>query len=115
MSSGTSAGVNGAPTPGSQSQPGASMNNGSNMNKGTMNNGSGTTGTGINSGLNNGLNRAPCGSAATGLGNSGMSGSNTGLGQTPRITTDTNPTAGTNQTAPSTNSRGLGSTIGNGC
>jgi hypothetical protein len=106
MSSGSTGGVNGPTTPGSQSQPGATMNNSS----------SGTTGSGVNSGANNGLNRAPCGSASGGLGNSGTSGSNTGLGQTPRITTDTNPTAGTNQTAPSVNAPGgVGSTMGSGC
>jgi hypothetical protein len=104
-------GTNGATTPGSQGQPGSTMNNSS---SGTMNNGgTGTSTTG--SGLNNGLNRAPCGSAATGgVGNSGMSGNSTGLGQTPRITTDTNPTAGTNQTSPSLNS-GVGSGAGSGC
>jgi hypothetical protein len=78
-----------------------------------MNNSSSAT---TGSGVNNGLNRAPCGSASGGLGNSGMSGGSTGLGQTPRITTDTNPTAGTNQTAPSANApSGVGPTMGSGC
>jgi hypothetical protein len=86
MSSGSTGGTNSATTPGSQGQPGATMNNNSSA---TSN--PGTTG----SGLNNGLNRAPCGSTASG----GVgSGNNTALGQTPRISTDTNPTTGTNQT-----------------
>src|SRR5262245_16491404 len=77
-------GGNTAATPGSQFQPGATMNK-----RGTGTSTTGTTGSG--------LNRAPCG----GVG----SGNNTALGQTPRITTDTNPTTGTNQTGSSLNSR----------
>jgi hypothetical protein len=61
-------------------------------------------------------NRAPCGPATGGLGNSGVSGSNTGLGQTPRIANENNPTAGTNQTGLSANSPSrVGSTMGSGC
>jgi hypothetical protein len=101
--------TNSTTTHGSQAQPGATMNN----------SGSGTTGSGLNNGLNNGQPRAVRprnGRARQQLGNSGVSGSNTGLGQTPRIANKNNPTAGTNQTGLSANSPSrVGSTMGSGC